>query len=166
MIKLIGAALIVFSGGFFGYIKLAEMRSHTRILDAFALSLDVIKNEICERQTALPKIFETLSTKKPEALGDFYAKCSEAINNGELLHEVWSRQVLLLPLSENEKSALMPLSDVLGKFDPARQAASLLIARQSLEAHILQSKEKENRSGKNLLGLGISMGAMVAIILM
>lgn len=165
-LKILGAGLIIASGGFLGFLKFSELKNHTRVLESLYACLGIVKNEIEQRQTSLPNAFSALEREKPECVGSFFFSVSQSIATGEPLQTAWGGQVEALPLNEEEKRALLPLGEVLGRFEARRQGREIEFARQSLAAYIDASKKREQQTGKNSLGLGVSVGAMIAIILM
>ena|GEM_PF-1324799 len=164
-LKILGFVLVAASGGFFGYLKAEEIKNHTRILEALHAALGFIKNEIAFRQAPLPRVFSALSGDSATAVGQFFGNLAQTIEQ-EPFFDAWLGAVKKLPLKPDEQGALFPLGEVLGKYDAQKQGAEIEHAREAVLEYIERSKSREAQTGKNLAGLGLSLGATLAVILM
>ena len=165
LLKILGFVLVTASGGIFGYLKATEMKNHTRILEALHAALGFIKNEIAFRQAPLPRVFLELSGEKPVCVGRLFKNLAQKIEEMPFL-EVWRAEIEALPILPEEKNALYPLGEVLGKYDAQKQCAEIDLVRAAFLENIAKSKSREAQKGKNLAGLGLSLGATLAVILM
>lgn len=165
LFRIAGAALLMLAGGAAGAAMLSEMNARLRLIGDLAAALGVIKSEICSLQTPLPEVFESLSLRGPAATRDFFSHLAGGICAGEL-RGVWDEQVKGLEIGEEAELCLMRLGLSLGRYEAQRQALELDAARSILEQILADRRVERDRQRRVYPGLGVSAGALIAVILL
>jgi stage III sporulation protein AB len=163
-VKLAGAMLLVSAGAAAGMKKRMELHRHVLLLTNLISALSVMEEEIATLQTPLPDVFSSLAVSASAELRDFFASLSEKAGRVPM-NQLWMAQVQALPLTEDERQTLCALSLILGHYDAQHQGGEIALARRRLETALSQTKERQNGVGRTYLALGVSLGAMLAVIL-
>ncbi len=152
-LKVLGALLLMFCGGFVGLSKKKSLRRNALLLEQLESSLAYISAEIALCCRPLPEIFEYLSTSHSKAVSGFYSslvqKC-ESMSAGE----AWDVCCRELELPEDALRALCSVSSVLGVYDGERQSSELEMLRISLGnvRNRLTAEMKSRAAGYPALG--------------
>lgn len=164
LMRIMGALLLVCAGAAVGLSKNLELKRRVRLLSALTAALGVMGEEIATLHTPLPELFHALAERGPEPLRAFFAGMEEETGSRPL-SELWEERTRSLPLSSEELDALRPLGMSLGRYDGDRQASEIGLVRTRLEALLEAGRAERDGRGRTYLGLGASLGAMLAVIL-
>ena len=163
--KVGGALLVTAAGAAAGLRKKTELRRRAELLSALVTALGLMEQEVAALQTPLPELFRTLARNGPEETRTFFA--SVAMMTGLVpISVLWREQVDTLPLSGQAGITLAALGLSLGRCDADRQAAEITLTRRRLDSLLQQEREELRVHGRTYTGLGLSLGAMLAIILL
>ena len=162
--KLSGALLVTAAGAAAGLRKKYELRRRAELLSALVTALGLMEQEVAALQTPLPELFRTLARDGPEETRAFFA--AVATMTGQVpISVLWRAQANMLALSEQALKTLAALGMSLGRSDADRQAAEIALTRRRLDGLLRQEREELRVHGRTYTGLGLSLGAMLAIIL-
>lgn len=162
--RLWGALLLVISGAALGSERSARVRRRVRVLSALGAALGVMGEEISMLRTPLPELFARLAGRCAPELRGFFGALSEA--EGPPLSDRWGECVDALPLSPEERGTLRALGLSLGRYDAAAQCAQIGLVRAQVERLAQEARLERDGRGRTYLGLGLSLGAMAAVILL
>lgn len=164
--RLLGALLLTAAfalGGLSGARRLARRE---KMLGELAFSLGQLRFELARFRTPMPELAAHLAVSAPGAGGALFAGLSEAL--GDLPEEsfavLWARA--LGSLKGPERAALLALGGVLGRYGAEEQLAAAEGCEARLRELEREAKEAYRRSGKLYIGLGVSAGAMVSVMLL
>ncbi len=162
--RLSGALLLVIAGAALGLERSARVKRRVRLLSALGAALGVMAEEISMLRTPLPELFAHLSGRAAPELRGFFAALSEP--DERPLSEKWGECADALPLAPEERETLRSLSLSLGRYDAGAQCAQLELARAQLARLEQEARCERDGRAKTYLGLGLSLGAMAAVILL
>ena len=162
--KVGGALLVTAAGAAAGLGKKYELRRRAAILSALVEALGLMEQEVATLQTPLPELFHALARDGPEETRAFFAAVAK--KTGQVpISVLWREQVDALPLGEQACKTLGALGMSLGRRDAERQAAEIALTRRRLDALLQREREELRVHGRTYTGLGLSLGAMLAIVL-
>ena len=162
--KLSGALLVTAAGAAAGLRKKRELCRRAALLSALVTALGLMEQEVAALQTPLPELFRTLARDGPEETRFFFSAVA-AMTGQVPISVLWREQANALPLGEQAGKTLAALGMSLGRCDADRQAAEIALTRRRLDALLQQEREELRVHGRTYTGLGLSLGAMLAIIL-
>lgn len=162
--KLVGALLLTAAGALLGFERSARVKRRVSLLTALCAALGVMAEEISMLRTPLPELFARLAGRGPEETRSFFT--SLCTDGGEMLSGRWSACVNALPLGAEEREALHALGMSLGRYDARSQCAQIEYVLSQLRREAERARcERDGKAG-TYLGLGLSLGAMAAVILL
>ena len=166
--KILGAMLIILSGGGFGFIMAASYKKEVKILRELDQIIKYMISELQYRQLPLPELCKNASAQAEGPIGKFFINFAEEME-AQILPDV--QQCIQAALT---KSPLLPrivceLLDVLGanlgKFDLDGQISGLewveLECKRTLEKMTVNQELKR----RNYQTLGLCVGAALAILI-
>lgn len=163
--RAICAGLLVLTGALLGMKRTWALKRRLSLLRDLDAALGLLHGEIATLCTPLPQAFRDLAERGPAAAAGFFALLA-AKDADAPLAAVWDRGLELLELDGRERQVLQPLGRVLGRYDAARQAAELELTREALSACARELEEEVKGRGRTYPGLGASLGAMLATLLL
>lgn len=162
--RISGALLLVIAGAALGLERSARVKRRVRLLAALGAALGVMAEEISMLRTPLPELFAQLSGRAGPELSGFFAALSEP--DERPVSEKWSECVDALPLLPEERETLRSLSLSLGRYDAGSQCSQIELVRSQIERLTQEARCERDGKAKTYLGLGLSLGAMAAVILL
>lgn len=165
--KIAGAVLIIASFAAYGAIRAAELRYRARLLSALCSALELMRSEITARLTPVPEVAALLSECGPVETRDFFALLRRCLDRlGELeFAEIWLDCARSLPLRDEELSALSDLGGSLGRYGAAEQGAAISRCMERLGEYARRAGAEANSGGRLCTGLGLTAGALLAVLL-
>ena len=155
MIRALGAALVAFGALWAGWRAVEELRGRVRAAEAVIDGLELLEQELWERGTALPELLEDLSSRTREPASALFSRCARAWLTAELAE-----------LSPEGRAALLPLGEVLGRYEADGQRAALKRAEEALERERERAEKERDRMGRVYQTLSLAGGAFLVILLL
>ena len=169
MLRLLGAALLVAGCGGLGFSAAGRLARRVGVLRALLGALEGMERELSFRLTPMPELLERAAESPPPA-GELFARCRARLDElGERpLSQLWRESVEDTPLGLTGPAllALEELGDVLGRYDGEEQRAALARTRAELGRALEQAREESEKQGRMYRALGLTAGAMLAILLL
>lgn len=160
-----GCLLLVAAGMLAGHARTAALKERERFLGEMDAALGTLQNGIEGLLAPLPDLFEELAKRGGESVRGFFA-CL-ALSQGETpLGNAWERALNAAGLTEEERFALLPLGQVLGRYDAGRQSGEIGLARSELRRLAAGVRSELDTRGRTYVGLGASAGALLALLLL
>ena len=164
-----GAALLVGGCGAVGFSAAGRLARRVEVLRALLGALEGMERELSFRLTPMPELLERAAESPPPA-GELFARCRARLDElGERpLSQLWRESVEDTPLGLTGPAllALEELGDVLGRYDGEEQRAALARTRAELGRALEQAREESEKQGRMYRALGLTVGAMLAILLL
>lgn len=152
-----------------GNRKARQLTARVRALETLKSALELMHRELELRLTPLPQLMRILSMKTPSPAGELFAGCGRALEelDRERFSDAWARLVGQIPeLKEEDRQALIPLGQVLGRYDGRGQAAAIEAVGQELEDLRARAQEESSRLGRVYRALGAAGGGFLVILLL
>ena len=147
MIRLLGAVLVAAASAWLGLSAAAELGRRVRRLEALSAALELLERELWERGAPLPEVFQALAREPFPA--------------------AWRRLVDGLEGVPREgRAALLPLGEVLGRYEAQGQREAIAQSRSALERARRRAEEEKARMGRVYQALGLTGGGFLVILLL
>lgn len=169
MWKLVGAVLVAAGSGWLGLSAAAGLTKRLRAVQSMIVGLELMERELWERGAALPELMAALARRCSQPAADFFQRCAEGCTRLDQVPfgKSWRQAVDELELlSQDGRAALLPLGEVLGRYEADSQRQALEHARQALEREEQRAQEERRRLGRVYQALGLSGGAFLVILLL
>lgn len=169
MWKLVGAVLVAAGSGWLGLSAASGLTKRLRAVQAMISGLELMERELWERGAALPELMAALARRCAPPAAGFFQRCAEGCAQLDQVPfgESWRQAVEGLELlSPDAQAALLPLGEVLGRYEADSQRKALEHARQALEREEQRAQEERRRLGRVYQALGLSGGAFLVILLL
>jgi stage III sporulation protein AB len=171
MLKLIGAALILFAGTLIGFQQAARFAARPRHIRALLHALQRLETEIGYGYTPLPEALERAGAHSPQPLAAMLKDAAELLGDegGLSFRECWSRAIerhwAESAMRSPEKTALLRLGSSLGISDREDQVKHLRLAMQQLKAEEDAARDDQERYEKLCKSLGVLIAALIVILI-
>ena len=169
MIRLLGAVLIAFGAAWLGLSAAAELGRKVRRLEHLYIGLSLLERELWERGSPLPQVLEELARRTEEPAKALFAQSAAACGrlDQEPFPAAWRRLVQEAEgLTAEGRAALLPLGEVLGRYEAQEQREAIAQARSALERERERAEGEKLRMGRVYKALGVSGGAFLVILLL
>lgn len=167
MLKAAGAVLIVLACTLAGRARARELHRRARLPAALAAALELLRGEVVSRLAPLPEAAERLAASGPAETRDFFALLARRL--GELgertFSELWAACADTLALPPREADALRDLGASLGRYGAEAQDAALGRCIACMTGAADEAAQEAARGGKLSVGLGLTAGLMLAVLL-
>ena len=167
MIRALGAAMVSFGALWAGWRAVEELRGRVRAAEAVIDGLELLERELWERGTALPELLEDLSGRTREPASALISQIARACRELDRapFGDSWRRLTTELPeLSPEGRAALLPLGEVLGRYEADGQREALKRAEEALERE--RAEKERDRMGRVYQTLSLAGGAFLVILLL
>ncbi len=170
MWKLVGAVLVAAGSGWLGLSAASGLTRRLRAVQAMISGLELLERELWERGAALPELMAALSRRCAQPAADFFQQCAQGCARLDQVPfgESWRQAVNGLELlSPEARAALLPLGEVLGRYDGGCPAGRPWSRPAGPGTGGTAGMEEERRHrGRVYQALGLSGGAFLVILLL
>ena len=167
--KLLGMCMILGSCIICGYIYAEKKNERIKTLESFCEMMELMQGELESRLSSLPDMVRELMNRVDGPAAVFLESLNEALHFlGEKgLGDIWvdSCAEAFGFLDEGEKKVFYSLSNVLGKYDVSRQIASLDDCIGQFGQALSREKLDYPQVRKLSLGVSLSAGVLLTIML-
>ncbi|CAM3788114.1 stage III sporulation protein SpoIIIAB [Cohnella lubricantis] len=171
MLKLIGAALVLFAGTMIGFAQGARFAERPRQIRHLLHALQRLETEIGYGQTPLPEALQRVAQAIPKPLSALFAQVASALRSGTgvTVRECWERTFAdgwpSTSMRGGEREALLRLGATLGGSGKEDQLKHVRLAMLQLQAEETAAREEQQKYEKLSRSLGV-LGAALVVILM
>ncbi|BBH21120.1 stage III sporulation protein AB [Paenibacillus baekrokdamisoli] len=171
MVKLIGAALILFAGTMIGFMQASRFASRPRQIRQLGYALQRLETEIGYGYTPLPEAIGRCAAHLSEPAAALLRGVNQRLSEGNELtfKECWEQSVTAIwpgtAMKAAEQSALIRLGATLGISDREDQIKHLRLAMQQLKAEEDTARDDQARYEKMWKSLGVLIAALVVILI-
>ncbi len=163
MTGLVGFTLLLVGGGWLGYGQSHHLGQKIWAVAQLREGLYQMERELTLHLTPLPTLFQN----KTLPFGDIFCRCGEGIALGEPVSRCWVTLVATLPvIGEEERRLLLPLGEILGRFEGEAQGEALRRVADGLQRREDFLRGERDRLGRVYPALGLTAGAFVGIFLL
>lgn len=167
--RFLGIALLSVSVAMLGVCGSQRLKGREKELRGFIAGLEVIKAELGHYLMPLPELLERAAANTSGGVSAFFKCCADksALINGEPFRQLWeeSLEESRLNLRGTDLSVLGQLGGILGRYDAEEQIAVMNHVLAQLEEQRIQAGEQSGRLGELYTVLGLTVGALIMIIM-
>ena len=170
MVKILGAALILFGTCAWGFQRVKKLAYHVTTLDGVIASLERMKNEICVGFVPMKSVMERMSENADGPMREFFAEVSDKMEGlrRESFEMIWCTGVenaRQLKLDRDERAVLSSLGAVLGKYDRRTQRSYIDKACSELARFRERAEHDREVNTRVHAYLGIAAGIFSVVVL-
>lgn len=164
--RLVGAFLLTAAFALAGAAGARRLARREKMLGELAFSLGLLRFELGRFRAPMPELAGRLAVLAPGAGGALFSRLSEFLGDlpEESFDALWARA--LGDMKGPERDALLSMGRVLGRYGAGEQMSAAETCEARLRALEKEAKEAYRRSGRLSVGLGLSAGAMVSVMLL
>lgn len=172
MVKLLGAAIVIISGGVLGFYQASRERKRLEQGIELKRLLYLLQGEIRYGLTPLPDAIGTIAGKMNAEFSVFLSDVSKKLSSyqEETFSQVWKNSVEkdLIPyvLEKKMLEPLITMGDTIGYLDKDMQVKTIDFTIEQIEERMYQIKDQVIKNCKLYQSLGLSFGLLVVIILL
>lgn len=171
MIRILGATLIIGASAAIGFSSVRRMQLRVHVLSSLLVSIETIKNEICDRLTPLPELFARLAAETESPVKFLFARLAVQMDElGDMsFYAIWEKAIEKTPdleLTPAEKRTLTDLGRTLGRYDIEEQRVACNYTMRRLETYLQKAEAERRNQGKVHAALSVIAGVFVVIILL
>ncbi len=169
MVKLMGAVLVAAGCGWLGFQGAEGLRRRVRALRDMAGGLLLLERELELGAPPLPGLMDGLSARACGPAKALFEGCRVGLErlSEEPFALLWRRLIQeQSALGEEGRGALLPLGEVLGRYDSQAQLESVSAARRQLEELAARCEAEGRRQGRVYQALGLCSGVFLVILLL
>ena len=164
MLKMLGAACVIFSASAVGFGFSGNVRRQCAQLTALIEALTYLKSEMLYRRTPLPQALGMLAEHSADAaVGGLLAKAAKKLEESCTL-SVHAAFRAALGMADGQ--ALLSLSLSLGQLDLDGQERALELASERLSAQLRLLEQGRSARCRSYATIGICAGMALAVILL
>lgn len=162
--RLVGCGLLAAAGIWSGLLAAGRVSEEVARCGAWCRMLELMAFELERFRTPLPELFTSLSGRMDGLPASLCRKVSSGLAAGAHdFRSVWLDAVRDLPAQERE--ALRPLGEVLGRFGAAEQTAAIEAAREQMNELRRERRSASRDRRKVCFGVLSAGGILLAVLL-
>ncbi|PTM58518.1 stage III sporulation protein SpoIIIAB [Desmospora activa] len=171
MIKLLGAAFILFATSAAGFLTAKRFKDRPRQIRQLRAALSLLQTEITYGSRRLDQVCAHIAQREAAPIGSLFGWAGEYMErlDGASTFECWRRAVTQTwphtVLKETEKQILLDFGKTLGISDREDQLQNLRRAQTALEGEEALARDEQERYEKMCRSLGVLTGALIVILI-
>ena len=172
IIKFIGAAIIILSGGYLGLYYSKKLQIRIDEIKAFISSLSVMDALMAHIKAPLAEIFLKLSDCREKSLADFFNDVHSGLSSGrgisaaEAFESALARHKGGFSFGNEELAVIGDFGRRIGMLDIDSQRGQISLCTNLLERCLQNAINENEKYGKLYKGMGIAGGIFISLILM
>lgn len=143
-----------------------ELSARARLLEEFALAVQVLERELSLFRPALPVLLERMAHGRSKPIKSILDRCCSEIEKGITFTDIWEEQIGELSLTPQEKSLLCSLGHVMGRYDDRGQVQVAARIREELESCAVRRRQDSRTKGRTYRALGATFGGFLVLTLL
>lgn len=169
MFKGLLCIVIVSACGALGIFKSQTYSQRVRELNDLRDMFRMLQTEISYMKDPLPVIFERIGNYKSNVAVEILKNCSIFMKENQNMQLCWTEavdmSVMNSCLTAEDKAVIYDLGIQLGRSSIKGQSDLLKMADEKIRMQLKEAEAYKNSKGKMYAGMGFSIGAVVAILL-
>lgn len=171
MLKILGCLMILGASTGIGFSYGERFKKRTKQLNELERCINQLQNEIVYTHTPLPEAILDVSKKSINPIKDIFEQVSsllffnEVDNVYEAFKNVIDKEKDNLNLKKEDISVILDLTKTLGESDIGGQQRMFSLTLENLKKQLKSSEDSMKKNVKMYRYLGITLGAMLVIIL-
>lgn len=171
MFKIVGIIFAFLASSLIGFMKSNEIKKRKQILEDFRELINLISTRIGYFKEPLPVIFKTLLPETKDEAHSLLEKCLMAYEMGEKdIGNIWESSVKNVysstSIDEDDIKIISKCGQFLGQSDYESQKKHFKLIDYQMERHIDDAEQQVRTKGKMYSKIGMSLGVLIAIVLL
>ncbi|MBS2969594.1 stage III sporulation protein SpoAB [Metabacillus sp. KIGAM252] len=171
MVKLIGAAMIIFAATWIGFEIAGRLGKRTRLLREIKVALQSLEAEIVYSQKPLKAAADDLSGQLEKPLSEFFSQFSQILSSGgKNTKSAWAESLEQLAasssLQKGELEVMKQFGETLGRHDLISQQKHIKLAMVHLEREETEAADRQHRYERMIKSIGFLCGLLLVIVLL
>ena len=169
-IKLIGSLFLLGSASSIGFLKSEELTERVKKLQEMKRMMILLQGELRFHRAELSEAFENVAERVQEPFKDFLKETGRRLEKKDAgFDKIWEETSVKILTAEGIKREDEQLLDLLksslGYLDLTLQTETLNLAILQTEDSINQAKEQQARKGKLYQTMGVTVGALLVLLI-
>ncbi len=170
-LRIVGAALVIFSSSGLGVYMAAQLNEHLRTVEKLRKMIFLLKGEIVYANSPLTEAFDQTGRKAGGKIGALFERVSARMlgQQGEPFYTLWQEEIDRLPkevcLSREDRQNLKELGEHLGYLDKEMQERTILLYLEQLDLTIEYLRKHKQEKSRLYTSLGIMGGLFLTIVM-
>ena len=169
-IKLMGSLFLLGSAASIGFMKSEELSERVKRLQEMKRMMIFLQGELRFHRASLSEAFENVAERVQEPFGTFMKETGKRLEEKDAgFEEIWEETSEKLLTAEGVKKEdgqlLEMLKNSLGYLDLTLQTETLNLAILQTEDSINRAKEQQERKGKLYQTMGVTVGALLVLLI-
>ena len=169
-IKLMGSLFLLGSAASIGFMKSEELVERVKKLQEMKRMMVFLQGELRFHRAELSEAFENVAERVQEPFKEFLKETGKRLEKKESgFDEIWeetSAKILTAEGIKREDGQLLDLlKNSLGYLDLTLQTETLNLAILQTEDSIKKAKEQQERKGKLYQTMGVTVGALLVLLI-
>ncbi|GFN30536.1 stage III sporulation protein SpoIIIAB [Paenibacillus xylaniclasticus] len=171
LVKLIGAALVLFAGTLIGFLQAARYADRPKQIRQLSGSLQRLETEIVYGRTPLPEALRNTAASAEQPISRLLQAAADelGLGDGRTFRECWESAMRAgwpaTAMREPELKVALRLGSTLGISDKDDQLKHLRLAAVQLKAEEDAAKDEQSKYEKMSRSLGLLLAALVVILM-
>ncbi|MDR6224661.1 stage III sporulation protein SpoIIIAB [Desmospora profundinema] len=171
MIKLVGAAFILFASTAAGFLTAKRYADRPRQIRQLRSALSLLQTEITFGSRRLDRVCSDIAHREPGPIGSLFGRAGTYMErlDGASTFECWQQAVLEVwphtVLKDPEKQVLIDFGKTLGISDRDDQLQNLRRVQKALEKEETDARDEQSRYEHMCRSLGVLGGALIVILI-
>ena len=169
-IKLMGSLFLLGSSASIGFLKSEELAERVKKLQEMKRMMVFLQGELRFHRAELSEAFENVAERVQEPFKEFLKETGKRLEKKESgFDEIWEETSVKILMAEGMKKEDELLLDLmknsLGYLDLTQQTETLNLAILQTEDSINKAKEQQERKGKLYQTMGVTVGALLVLLI-
>jgi stage III sporulation protein AB len=170
MVKLLGAVLVIGSSGVIGNVVAGGYSERPRQLSELISGFTLLETEISYAKTPLSEALMRARGRKGSVASRIFEVASQIIAQGDQSPgQAWEIAVKgiysVSALTSEDRDALLAFGAKLGSCSSVDQLRHIALVRERLRANEIKAGDKASETARMWRYLGLTVGAMIALML-
>lgn len=164
--RLLGAALLTGAFVLAGLLGAGGLKRRARELEELMLTMELLGFELGRFRAPLPALCRQLSQHAPGCGAACFRRLLLLTESRPELC-FWQQWALAMePLAEPARGCLLPLGQILGRYEAAEEQAAVEACRRRLELLWQKARDDHSRNARVYVGLAACAGAVLSVMLL
>lgn len=170
ILHVIGAGLIILAGGLLAKSKTVILKAHIDMLSSLMTSLQIMRSEINVNLTPIGEILVNLSDHSDPHCRRLFSETAALLETHGAPYFSYCWRTCIAQhceiLTEHERNSLLALGEILGRYDVAEECSAIDRCVLELNAGYESAKLRYSTDARLYAGMYLSIGCILAIILL
>lgn len=170
ILHIMGAGLIIMAGGLLARFKTATLKVHIETLSALMTALQIMRSEIHVNLTPIREIITDLSESAHPRCRRLFSETANSLEvyGAPYFSHCWRAGIAQYAdiLTEREQNALFALGEILGRYDVSDECNAIERCILELNAGYESAKLRYSTDARLYAGMYLTIGCILAIILL